>query len=84
MAPRPQRKSPRKFVIGIGEIAGPNNSDPVYCTLCDISATGALVEVPPGYRFPQTFSLKRIATNETRPARLVWKRYTLAGIAFTA
>ena len=78
-----RRRSERRFTIGVAQVAGPNGWNSVFCTICDISDTGAQIEIPPDYKFPPTFTFKHVATNRERPARLVWRRYTLAGIEFT-
>ncbi len=78
-----RRRSPRKFHIGIGEVAGPRGWNSTLCCILDLSETGAKIEVGDDYKFCSSFVFKRIATGEACKAQLVWQRGRFAGVEFS-
>ncbi len=68
--------------VSLAEIISANGWGSALCSVYNQSDHGAMLGVPAGYKFPKEFSLRRIATNDARPARLVWEKYGLAGIEF--
>lgn len=68
--------------ISLAEIISANGWGSALCSVYNHSDHGAMLGVPAGYKFPKEFSLRRVATDDARPARLIWEKYGLAGIEF--
>lgn len=76
------RWSPLHAGVSLAEIISANGWGSTLCSVYNHSDHGAMLGVPAGYLFPKEFSLRRIATNNARPARLMWEKHGLAGIEF--
>jgi hypothetical protein len=55
---------------------------PLECTVIDISATGARVELPAGFECPQDFDLFIPSRSETKIAKMRRQEDNVAGVAF--
>ena len=76
------RRSEPHAGVSLAEIISANGWGSALCSVYNHSDHGALIGVPAGYMFPKNFSLRRIATNDARPARLMWEKNGLAAIEF--
>lgn len=54
----------------------------VDCTIRDISPDGARLVFGDAFSLPQEFRLLNVSNNTIRPARLLWQRGLMAGVAF--
>jgi len=55
---------------------------PIECTVVDISATGARVELPDGFECPEDFDLFIPSRSETKIAKMRRQEHNIAGVAF--
>ena len=75
------RKAPRRAVVGHALIRGPDLRAP--CTIRDLSATGAKIQVRSSTRLPREFNLMLLKANTSRHAVLKWRAGNFAGVAFS-
>jgi hypothetical protein len=72
------RIAPRQRVLKAGKIEF--NGGVIDCTLRNLSATGAALEVTSPIGIPEHFTL--IANGTHHPCRVVWRKETRIGVAF--
>ena len=78
-----QQHRPTPAGVSLAEIVSSSGWGSILCSVCNYSEHGAMLAIPADYKFPKSFSLRRVATIDARAARLVWQNYGLAGIEFT-
>jgi hypothetical protein len=84
------RRAPRKTTRAIGYIVAPGLSSAVECTLLDLSASGAKIQVAAAQRkaFTAAFALPdefRIEIPRDRleiDCKLAWQKQEMAGVSF--
>lgn len=76
------RRSPRQRVLKSGKIIYGGGSIVVDCTIRNLSATGARLQVPTSVAIPDRFEFAEAAAGTRRPATVVWRRGALMGIRF--
>lgn len=77
-----QLQRPSHAGVSLAEIVSSSGWGSILCSVYNYSEHGAMLAIPVDYKFPKTFSLRRVATINARAARLVWQNYGLAGIEF--
>ena len=77
-----QLQRPSHVGVSLAEIVSFGGWGSILCSVYNYSEHGAMLAIPVDYKFPKTFSLRRVATINARAARLVWQNYGLAGIEF--
>lgn len=76
-----RRTAPRRRVLKAGMIQfGKDGAVP--CTVRNISATGAALEVTSPLWFPDRFTLVVVSDGLSKPCHVVWRREKRIGIAF--
>ena len=78
------RRSPRQRVVKSGKIIYGGGSIVIDCTIRNLSATGARLQVPTSVAIPDRFEFAETAAGTKRPATVVWRRGALMGIRFDA
>jgi PilZ domain len=71
----------RRNILRAGKINFANGS--VTCTVRNISATGALIEVATATETPKTFTLILEMETTERPCTIVWRKRAQIGVRFT-
>ncbi len=77
-----RRVAPRTRILKSGKILFNNRFSTFDCTVRNISATGALLTIDPAVPLPKVFEIRIGEDEAVRPAKLVYRRDTLAGIHF--
>ena len=77
-----QRRAPRQRVLKSGKIFYGGGSIVVDCTIRNLSATGARLQVPTSIAIPDKFEFAETATGTRRAATVMWRRGELMGIRF--
>lgn len=78
-----RRVAPRTRILKSGKILFNNRYSTFDCTVRNISATGALLTIDPAVPLPKVFEIRIGDEEAVRPAKLVYRRDSLAGIHFT-
>jgi len=73
-------RAPRRNVLRAGRINFADGS--ATCTVRNISATGALIEVATATEIPKTFTLILEMETTERPCTVVWRKRTQIGVKF--
>ena len=76
------RTQSRRRALKAGVIAF-NQAGGISCTLRNVSATGACLEVESPLGIPATFDLVVESDHMTRPCRVVWRHEHRIGVEFT-
>ena len=79
---KPERRAPRERAFLSGRISYGAGALSTPCTIMQISATGAKINVAPTISLPEVFQLVIAQKSIDRPARLIWRRDDVAAIAF--
>jgi hypothetical protein len=74
------RRAPRRRVLKAGSITFGGGA--IDCTVRNISATGAALEVVSPLYIPDRFNLIVQSDNLNRPCRIVWRQHRRIGVAF--
>ncbi|MGL4264218.1 MAG: PilZ domain-containing protein [Afipia sp.] len=74
------RKSPRRRVLKAGKISFSGGA--VTCTIRDLSATGAALEITSPIDVPDEFTLVIEMEHLKRNCRVVWRKDRRLGICF--
>ncbi len=77
-----RRVAPRTRILKSGKILFNNRYSTFDCTVRNISATGALLTIDPAVPLPKVFEIRIGDEEAVRPAKLVYRRDSLAGIHF--
>ena len=77
------RTTPRRRCLIGARIAFNNRNSTLDCVLRDISPGGARLEHPTPFLLPDAFDLEIPADRRRFRARVVWRRPTACGIAWT-
>ena len=75
------RRSPRHRVLKSGKIIYGGGSFVVDCTIRNLSATGARLQVPTSVAIPDRFEFAEAGAAK-RPVTVVWRKGDLMGIRF--
>jgi hypothetical protein len=79
------RKHPRRNVQQFGMILNSDGSDPVRCTMIDVSASGARLRLNAASEVPDEFTLVLSKAGRVRRrCRIVWRREDIMGIRFVS
>ena len=76
------RRSPRQRVLKSGKIIYGGGSIVIDCTIRNLSATGARLQVPTSVAIPDRFEFAEAAADTRRAATVMWRRGALMGIRF--
>jgi hypothetical protein len=76
-----QRKVIRRRVLKRGTIAF-NRAGGISCTVRNVSATGACLEVESPLGIPDVFTLVIESDHETHPCQVVWRSEKRLGVSF--
>jgi PilZ domain-containing protein len=76
------RRSPRQRVLKAGKILDGGGSIAIDCTIRNLSATGARLQVPTSAAIPDRFEFVEAASGKRRAATVVWRKGELVGIRF--
>ncbi len=77
-----QRSNQRQRVLKAGKIAYGGGSIVVDCTIRNLSATGARLQVPTSVAIPDRFEFTEAATGKRCAATVMWRKGNLIGIRF--
>ena len=77
-----QRRSQRQRVLKAGRIAYGGGSIVIDCTIRNLSATGARLQVPTSVAIPDHFEFTEASTGKARQAIVMWRKGDLMGIRF--
>lgn len=76
-----QRKTVRRRIFKSGTIAF-NRAAGITCTIRNISATGACLEVASPLGIPDSFTLVIESDHETHPCQVAWRSNKRIGVSF--
>ena len=76
------RRSPRQRVLKSGKIIYGGGSIVIDCTIRNLSATGARLQVPTSVAIPDKFEFAETASGKRRNVTVVWRKGDLMGIRF--
>jgi PilZ domain len=77
-----KRRSPRQRVLKSGKIIYGGGSIVIDCTIRNLSATGARLQVPTSIPIPDKFEFAESAAGTRRAAVVMWRKGDLIGIRF--
>lgn len=77
-----RRVAPRTRTLKRAKILFNNRYSTFDCTVRNISATGALLTIDPAVPLPKVFEIRIGEEDPLRPAKLVYRRESFAGIHF--
>ncbi|MDH4981571.1 PilZ domain-containing protein [Hyphomicrobium sp. D-2] len=77
-----RRKVSRHRVLKEGKIVYADAMRVLDCTIRDISEAGARILIASTFGLPDTFHLYEKSSGRLYPARLIWRRANMAGVAF--
>ena len=78
-----ERKEPRRRVLKDGKIISPTLTSSLDVKIRDLSASGALLEIPFGTLLPNTYGLLVVSENKLYPSVTRWRRGERVGVEFT-
>ena len=78
-----QRREPRRKVLKDGKIVSPTLHGAIDVRIRDLSASGALIEIPVGTVIPPTYGLLVVHEAKLYPAATRWRRGVRLGMQFT-
>jgi hypothetical protein len=76
-----KRDSPRYRVMKPGTIGFDGSG--VDCLVCNVSQSGAAIEVKGHIDIPESFNLMVASERINKNCRVVWRKYQRLGVAFT-
>lgn len=76
------RRSPRQRVLKAGRIIYGGGSIVIDCTIRNLSATGARLQVPTSVAIPERFEFAETSAGKRHHATVVWRKGDLMGIRF--
>lgn len=82
-SPKRDRKDPRRRVLKDGKIVSPTLHGALDVRIRDLSATGALIEIPVGTILPATYGFLIVSESKIYPAITRWRRGNRLGMEFT-
>src|ERR1043166_7706058 len=83
MQPMDGRKSRRRDISSDGIIYDADGNAVMACSLCNVSATGAKLQLNRAVRLPRSFVLALTPDGQVRRlCEPVWQRATIAGVRF--
>lgn len=77
-----KRGNPRQRVFKAGKIIYGGGSIVIDCTIRNLSASGARLQVPTSVAIPDRFEFAEAATGKRRNASVIWRKGDLMGIRF--
>ena len=77
------RKDPRRRVLKDGKIVSPTLHGALDVRIRDISASGALIEVPFATELPSSYGFLVVSESKVYPAVTRWRRGNRLGMEFT-
>jgi hypothetical protein len=77
-----KRRAPRQRVLKSGKIIYGGGSIVVDCTIRNLSATGARLQVPTSIAIPDRFEFVGNPQEGKRMATVVWRKGDMIGIQF--
>jgi hypothetical protein len=77
------RKDPRRRVLKDGKIVSPTLHGAIDVRIRDLSATGALIEVPAPTEIPDAYGLLVVWESKVYPSVTRWRRGNRIGVEFT-
>ena len=78
----PERRAPRERAFLAARISYSNGAMSAPCTVMQISATGAKLNIPAAMNLPDAFQIAITQKSVDCRATLVWRRGDVAGVAF--
>jgi hypothetical protein len=75
-----RREKPRKLVLMSGAIQF--DSSTINCLICDISISGAALEITNPLDIPDRFNLAFKADGTNIPCHVIWREEERIGVAF--
>jgi hypothetical protein len=76
------RKEARLRTLKSGRIVLPNGSSTISCTIRNLSAGGACLELASQVGIPDAFDLITGESNVRRPCRVAWRKANRMGVQF--
>jgi hypothetical protein len=76
-----KRDSPRHRIMKPGMIGFDGSG--VVCLVCNVSQSGAAIEVKGNIGIPESFNLMVESEQINKSCRVVWRKYQRLGVAFT-
>lgn len=77
-----KRGAPRQRVLKSGKIVFAGGSFSVDCTIRNLSATGARLQVPTTVAIPDHFTLVDVHAGKRHMVTVVWRKADLIGVHF--
>ena len=77
------RQARRHRILKDGKIVFNRHASIIDCSIRDRGTTGARLQVGTQAEIPDEFELLFVSKNEIVPARVMWRRGELLGIAYT-
>jgi hypothetical protein len=78
-----ERKDPRRRVLKDGKIVSPTLHGSLDVKIRDLSASGALLEIPFATLLPDSYGLLVVSESKVYPAVTRWRRGDRLGLEFT-
>jgi hypothetical protein len=82
-SPKRDRKDPRRRVLKDGKIVSPTLHGAFDVRIRDLSATGALIEIPVGTKLPDSYGFLIVSESKIYPAVTRRRRRGRLGMEFT-
>jgi hypothetical protein len=79
-----RKRHPRLRTLKTGKIVFDRRSCVIDCTVRNLSAVGACLELPSTLGVPERFDLVIAPGKDARRCRIAWKDDTRVGVTFTA
>ena len=77
-----RRKHQRRRTLKAGEIILNDRASLIACTIRNISAGGACLELGPSIQIPNIFDLNIPSSNLLKPCQIAWRSVDRVGVAF--
>lgn len=81
--PNQNRKAPRRRVLKDGKIVSANLHAAIDVRIRDMSASGALIEIPFATELPNAYGFLVVSESRIYPAITRWRRGNRLGMEFT-
>ena len=83
ISPKRDRKVPRRKVLKDGKIVSPTLHGAIDVRIRDLSASGALIELPLATKLPDSYGFLVVSESKVFPATTRWRRGNRLGMEFT-
>jgi hypothetical protein len=83
LPPKRKRNIPRRRVLKDGKIVSPTLHGAIDVRIRDLSASGALIEIPLATKLPGSYGFLVVSESKVYPAVTRWRRGNRLGMEFT-